>query len=97
MSCGKCGANGAPGAPQEGELIGKVVHYFDKAGVAIIELSSGLKVGDNIKIACGETSFTQPVESMEVEHQRIEEAKKGDSIGLKVSQKAKEGCQVYKL
>ncbi|MDP2930198.1 MAG: hypothetical protein Q8N56_01130 [bacterium] len=97
MSCGKCGTPGTPGALQEGELIGKVVHYFDKAGVAIVELSSGLKVGDNIKVVCGETDFIQPVESMEVEHQKVEEGKKGDSIGLKVGQKAKEGCRVYKL
>lgn len=94
MSCGKCDISDTL---QEGELIGKVVHYFDKAGVAIIELSSKLKTGDNIKIVCGETDFIQPVESMEIEHQKIEEAKKGDSIGLKVGRKAKEGCQVYKL
>jgi len=94
MSCGKCDINSAP---QEGELIGKVVHYFDKAGVAIIELSSKLKVGDNVKIVCGEIDFVQPVESMEIERQKIEEAKKGDSVGLKVGQKVKEGCQVYKL
>lgn len=94
MSCGKCGADSAH---QEGELIGKVVHYFDRAGVAIIELSSKLKTGDSVKIICGEDSFVQPVESMEIERRKIEEAKNGDSIGLKVSQKVKEGCLVYKI
>jgi len=29
--------------------IGKVMHYYDKLGVAIIQLDSGLGIGDKIK------------------------------------------------
>lgn len=83
--------------PEEGELIGKITHYFGNIGVAVIELSDTLKVGDDIRIVGGETDFTQNVESMEIEHQKVKEAKKGDSIGLKVSQKVREGYKVYKL
>ncbi len=83
--------------PEEGKLIGKITHYFGNIGVAVIELSDALKVGDNIRIVGGETDFTQIIESMEVEHQKVEEAKKGDSIGLKVGQKVREGYKVYKL
>ncbi|MFQ6049431.1 MAG: U32 family peptidase C-terminal domain-containing protein [Candidatus Paceibacterales bacterium] len=82
---------------EEGKLIGKVTHYFSKIGVAVIELSDNLRVGDDIKIVGGETDFTQTVESMEMEHEKIEKAKAGDSIGLKVSQKVREGYKVYKL
>lgn len=82
---------------EEGKLIGKVTHYFGKIGVAVIELSDNLKVGDNIRIAGGEVDFSQTVESMEIEHQKAEEAKAGDSVGLKVSQKVREGYNVYKL
>ncbi|GAI01524.1 unnamed protein product, partial [marine sediment metagenome] len=70
--------------PEEGKLIGKITHYFGNIGVAVIELSDTLKVGDNIRIVGGETDFTQIIESMEVEHKKVEEAKKGDSIGVKV-------------
>jgi len=83
--------------PEEGKLIGKVSHYFGKIGVAVIELSGTLKVGDNIRIAGGEVDFTQVIDSLEIEHEKVEKAKKGDSVGLKISQKVREGYKVYKL
>lgn len=82
---------------EEGKLIGKVTHYFSKIGVAVIELSDALKVGDTIRVVGGETDFQQTVESMEIEHQKINEAKAGDSVGLKIAQKVREGYKVYKL
>ena len=82
---------------EEGKLIGKVSHYFSKIGVAVIELSDKLKAGDTIRIIGGETDFNQTVESMEIEHAKVKEAKAGDSVGLKVSQKVREGYKVYKL
>lgn len=82
----------------EGKLIGEVTHYFGNIGVAVIKLSDKLKAGETIRIVGGEdTDFNQTVESMEVEHQKIEQAKKGDSIGLKVDQKVREGYKVYKV
>ena len=81
----------------EGKLIGKITHYFSKIEVAVIELSDSLKVGDTIRITGGAKDFNQTVDSMEVEHQKVQEAKEGDSVGLKVDQKVKEGYKVYKL
>ena len=81
----------------EGKSIGKIAHYFGHIGVAVIDLSDKLKAGDTIRIIGGETDFTQQVESMEIEHQKIKEAKKGDSVGLKVEQKVREGYKVYKV
>ena len=83
--------------PEEGKLVGKVTHYFGNIGVAVIELSDVLKVGDTIRIVGGITDFTQEVESMEIEHKKTETAKTGDSAGLKVSQKVREGYKVYKV
>ncbi len=83
--------------PEEGKLIGKVSHYFSKISVAVIELSEPLKVGDSIRIIGGETDFSQTVESMEIEHEKVKEAKPGDSVGLQVNQKVREGYKVYKL
>jgi len=83
--------------PQEGKLIGKITHYFSKIGVAVVDLSDTLKVGDTIRIMGGNTDFNQVVESMEVEHQKVQEAKKGDSVGMKVNEKVREGYSVYKI
>lgn len=74
--------------------IGKVIHYYSKAGVAIIELQSELKLGDRIRIEKGENAFDQEVTSMQKEYQPIEKGEKGDSVGVKVEQKAKEGSLV---
>lgn len=82
----------------EGELIGKVTHYFGNIGVAVIELAGVLNVGDTIRIVGGETTdFNQQVESMEYEHQKVESAKAGESIGMKVKEKVHEGYKVYKV
>lgn len=75
--------------------IGKVTHYYGKIGVAIVELSAGLKVGDKIKIEGNRTEFEQTVDSMEVEHKAVEVAKKGDVVGMKVREKVNEGATVY--
>ena len=82
---------------EEGKLIGKITHYFGHIGVAVIELSETLNVGDTIRIAGGQTDFTQPVDSMEVEHEKVQQAKPGDSVGLKIQEKVREGYKVYKL
>lgn len=79
------------------KLIGKVSHYYDKIGVAVIDLSDKLNVGDEILIEGHETNFKQKVESMQIEHQNIDKAKKGDSIGLKVINMVRENDAVYKI
>ena len=78
------------------KAVGKVVHYYDKLGVAIVDLKSGgLKKGDEVKFKRGEEEFTQKVASLQVDHQEVEAVKKGDSFGLKVDQPTKVGTEVY--
>lgn len=78
--------------------VGKVTHYYDKIGVAVLELSATLASGDNVKfVRGGEDLFEQEIKSMQVEHEKVNSAKKGDVIGLKVGQELKEGAEVYKL
>jgi len=77
--------------------VGTITHYYDKIGVAIVELSDRLKVGDTIAIEGKTTNFTQKVENIQIEHINVEEAGNGDSIGLKVDQKVREGDKVYKV
>lgn len=77
--------------------IGKVSHYYDKIGVAIVDLEKGtLKVGDQIKFQHGEDEFTQAIDSLQIEHQAVEEVKAGDAFGLKVDKPTKPGTLVYK-
>jgi len=77
--------------------IGKITHYFGKISVGIIELTDSLKVGDNIHIKGVHTDFTQKVESMQIEHQNVEEAKAGDFVGIKVIEKIHPKDKVYKI
>lgn len=78
--------------------IGKVTHYYDKINVAIIELDADLAKGEKIKFSRGgEDLFEQVVESMQIEHEQLEKAKKGDTVGLKVDEEVKEGAEVFKV
>lgn len=79
------------------EEVGKVTHFYPKISVAVVEVSGTIKVGDRIRIKGKKTDFEQVVESMQIEHKNIAEAKPGDSIGLKVIDKVREGDVVYKI
>jgi putative protease len=81
----------------EKKLVGKVSHYYPKIGVAVVEVLDEIKVGDRISIEGATTNFEQTVESMEIEHKKIEVAKPGDSIGLKVIDRVRERDNVYKI
>ena len=76
--------------------VGTVTHYFSKIGVAIIDLSKQLSVGDKILVKGPLTDFEMTVDSMQVEHQGIQRAEAGQSIGLKLAQQARERDVVYK-
>jgi len=81
----------------EKQKIGAVFTYFSKVGVAAIKLTDGsLKVGDTIHIKGATTDFTQKVESIQIEHNSIEEAEKGQDIGIKVKEKVRTNDMVYK-
>lgn len=81
----------------EWQEIGEVTHYFGEPEVAVIELSGTLNEGDRIRIVGGvDTDFEQKVKSMEVDHEKIEKAGKGDEVGLKVKEKVRDGYKVYK-
>ncbi len=81
----------------KGKPVGKVFSYYSQIGVAAIELTAGLKVGDKIRIKGDTTDFEQGVDSMQVEHDSVEKAKKGDSVGIKVKDKVRHNDIIYKL
>jgi len=77
--------------------IGEISNYFEHIEVAAIKLFGALKVGDRIRIKGGEnTDFEQEVESMQIQHKKVEKAKKGDEIGMKVNEKVRKGYKVFK-
>lgn len=79
----------------EKKAVGKVTHYYDKIGVAIIELASALKVGDKVKFTKGDFEHEQAVDSMQIERANVDSAKKGAIIGIKVDVPIREGTMVY--
>lgn len=75
--------------------IGKVKDYFKKVGVMALELEGTLKVGETIRVKGHTTDLTQQVESMQVEHENVEEAGTGTYVGIKVSERTRPGDSVY--
>jgi translation elongation factor EF-1alpha len=80
------------------QLVGTVTHYFGKPHVAIVEVTAGeLHVGDTIRVSGAHSDFTQEIRSMELEHAPVDAAKVGDSVGIQVSERAREHDQVYRV
>jgi hypothetical protein len=78
------------------EALGTVTHYYSHLSVVVVQLNKGtLRTGDMIHIKGHSTDFTQKVESMEYEHQHIDQASAGQSVGLKVVDPAREHDIVY--
>ena len=76
--------------------VGHVTHFFTRISVAVVEVSATLAVGDTILIKGPTTDFEQVVGSKQIEHENIERAEAGQSIGLKVEQRVREEDIVYK-
>jgi putative protease len=78
--------------------VGVVRHYFDKIHVAAIEITDGtLSVGDTVHIKGHTSDVTTGIESMQIEHDSVQSAKKGDAIGIKVTEKVREHDAVFKV
>ncbi|BCX15926.1 MAG: hypothetical protein KatS3mg098_155 [Candidatus Parcubacteria bacterium] len=75
--------------------IAKVVHVYGKINVAILECLAPLKVGQRVRFKGHSTDFEQVIDSMQYEHAPISEAKKGQQVGVKVTEKVREGDEVY--
>ena len=76
--------------------IGKVMGFYKKIGVAAIDLTENLTVGDTILIEGYTTNFEQKVDSIQIENKKVEKASKGDQIGIKVTDKVRIHDSVFK-
>lgn len=80
------------------EQVGVIVKFFAKPSVAAMEVTKGpIKIGDTLRYHGHTTDFTERVGSMQIDNKPVEEAKAGDMIGLKVSQRVREGDRVYRV
>ncbi len=77
--------------------IGKVTHYFDHINVAVLALTSPLKVGETIHIHGHSTDFIQTVASLQVEHKPVQSAKQGDDVALKVDHQVHPHDKVFRV
>ena len=78
--------------------IGYVSKYFGQISVAAIEITAGkISVGDSIHIKGHTTDINEEIKSMQIEHDNVENAKKGDSIGIKVTGKVRRKDKVFKI
>jgi putative protease len=80
-----------------GELIGEVTHFYNRIGVAVVDLSGPIKIGDQVHFFGRSTDFRQQVQSMQIEHESITEAGEGQEIAIKVERRVRNHDKVYKL
>ncbi len=78
------------------KAIGEISNYFEHVNAAAIKLTKPLKLGDTVQIKGGETDFEQKIESMQINRKSVKTAKKGDEVGILVSQKVRKGYKVFK-
>ncbi len=79
------------------EIIGTVSDFFARPVVAAIELTAALRVEDKIRIKGHTTDLELHVDSMQIDNVPVKEAKAGDSVGVKVSERVRKGDTVYKI
>lgn len=80
-----------------GTQIATVTHFFDHVSVAVLSLTETIRVGDTVHFLGHSTDFKQEVASLQIEHKDVNEAKPGDDVAMKVSQRVHPHDKVYKL
>lgn len=76
-------------------LLGEVVHYYSRLGVAALALRVPLRRGDRVHVLGHATDLEETVDSLEIDHRQIEAAQPGDDVAIKVAGKVRAGDRVY--
>jgi translation initiation factor IF-2 len=77
--------------------VGTVSDFFARPVVAGVTMTGTLKVGDKIHIKGHTTDIEMVIASMQIDNEDVTKAKKGDSVGIKVSERVRPGDTVYKV
>lgn len=80
-----------------GIRVGKVTHFFDRISVAVLSLENTIQIGDTVHFLGRATDFKQKVESLQIEHQAVQQAGPGQEVAIKVIQKVHPNDSVFKL
>jgi putative protease len=80
-----------------GTRVGKVIHFFDNISVAVLSLTEGVRVGDTLHFLGHSTDFKQEVSSLQIEHKPVDDAKPGEEVAVKVTQRVHPNDAVFKL
>ena len=75
--------------------VGEITHFFAKPSAAVLKLSKTLKVGDQVHIHGHSTHLTQEITSMQIDHKEVEKAKPGDDVAVLVTDRVREGDEVF--
>ena len=79
------------------KFIGVVDDYFAHVGVIALKLQDEVNMGDNIHIKGHTTDLTLIIDSMQIEHNSVTNAKAGDNVGIKISERAHRGDKIFKI
>ncbi len=77
------------------KLVGEISMFFSKVGVAAVKLSDALSVGDKVHIKGHTTDFEQKISSIQLEGKALQKAKKGEHVGIKITEKVRPNDKVY--
>lgn len=78
------------------ERVGEVTHYFQDIGVAIVATDESLEVGDEVHVLGANDDFTFEIESMELDHESVQQVGPNVEVGIQVPERAHEGSEVYR-
>ncbi|MBU2235361.1 MAG: hypothetical protein KKE49_06985, partial [Proteobacteria bacterium] len=92
----QCHAEGGPVMAEQ--KVGEVVKFFSKPSVAAVKITDGeVRIGDTLKFTGHTTDLAIPLDSMEIDNQKVLRAVAGDYIGIKVTDRVRPGDQVFKV
>ncbi|MCH2440820.1 MAG: translation elongation factor-like protein [Candidatus Poseidoniia archaeon] len=77
--------------------VGRVEKYFRKVGVAALELSTAIAVGDKLRFSGATTNFEMKLESMQIDHEVVESAAAGADVGIAVPERVRRSDTVYRV
>ena len=80
---------------EEAKPIGEVTHYYGGLGVAIVKFAKKVSVGDKVQFKGATTDFEETIGSMQYDHKEVGAAKKGQEVGIKVSDKVRSSDKAY--
>ena len=81
----------------EEKKVGVVTHFYNKIGVGIVKFSQAVNVGDTLHFRGHATDFKQKIIDMEFDHKKIQSAKKGQEVGIKLDERVREHDEVFLL